>query len=126
MNTWPGPENSWEGVDAYFTWADSPGMLIFLALVVGVICLGVIAKMAGFQAAQELRINGIKVERDYEMGSMKSQMRKANKSNCRLTLIIGESEIKSGKYILKNMSNSEQQEVKANNLSSEIEKKLNK
>jgi len=90
------------------------------------ICLGDIAKIAGFQAANELRINGIKVERDYEMGSMKSQMRKANKSNCRLTLIIGESEIKSGKYILKNMSNSEQQEVKANNLSSEIEKKLNK
>ena len=28
MNSWPGPENSWEGVDAYFTWADSPGMLI--------------------------------------------------------------------------------------------------
>ena len=22
MNTWPGPDNSWEGVDAYFTWAD--------------------------------------------------------------------------------------------------------
>ena len=27
MNTWPGPTNSWEGVDAYFTWAGSPGML---------------------------------------------------------------------------------------------------
>ncbi len=25
MNSFPGPENSWEGVDAYFTWADSPG-----------------------------------------------------------------------------------------------------
>ena len=80
--------------------------------------------MAGFQAAHELRINGIKVERDYEMGSMKSQMRKANKSNCRFTLIIGESEIKSGKYILKNMRNSEQQEVTANNLTTEIEKQI--
>tara|TARA_B100000686_G_C15893636_1_gene526837 strand:- start:91 stop:261 length:171 start_codon:yes stop_codon:yes gene_type:complete len=46
MNTWPGPENSWEGVDAYFTWADSPGMLIFLALVVGVICLGIVVSAA--------------------------------------------------------------------------------
>ena len=46
MNTWPGPENSWEGVDAYFTWANSPGMLIFLALVVGVICLGIIVSAA--------------------------------------------------------------------------------
>ena len=90
------------------------------------ICLGDPAKIAGFQAAHELRMKGIKVERDYDLGSMKSQMRKANKSNCRFTLIIGESEIKSGKYILKNMSNSAQQEVNANNLSSEIEKKLNK
>ena len=55
---------------------------------------------------------------------MKSQMRKANKSNCRFTLIIGESEIKSGKYILKNMSNSEQQEVKVNSLITEIEKQI--
>ena len=46
MNTWPGPDNSWEGVDAYFTWADSPGMLIFLSLVVGVICLGIIVSAA--------------------------------------------------------------------------------
>tara|TARA_B100000686_G_C16693545_1_gene919146 strand:- start:999 stop:1172 length:174 start_codon:yes stop_codon:yes gene_type:complete len=46
MNTWPGPNNSWEGVDAYFTWANSPGMLIFLALVVGVICLGIIVSAA--------------------------------------------------------------------------------
>ena len=88
------------------------------------VCLGDTAKIAGFQAAHELRIKGIKVERDYELGSMKSQMRKANKSNCRFTLIIGESEIKSGKYILKNMSNSEQQEVKVNSLITEIEKQI--
>ena len=42
MNTWPGPENSWEGVDAYFTWANSPFMLVLFTLVVCVICLGVI------------------------------------------------------------------------------------
>ncbi len=42
MNSWPGPENSWEGVDAYFTWADSPGILVFLTLVVAAICVGII------------------------------------------------------------------------------------
>ena len=31
MNSWPGPENSWEGVDAYFTWADSPGNFIYFS-----------------------------------------------------------------------------------------------
>ena len=89
-----------------------------------IICLGDVAKKASFKAAHELRNIGLKVESDYELSSMKSQMRKANKSNCQFALIIGESEIKSGKYILKNMTNSEQEEVKANNLSVEIKKNL--
>ncbi len=46
MNTWPGPENSWEGVDAYFTWANSSGMLVFLTLVTAAICLAVIISAA--------------------------------------------------------------------------------
>tara|TARA_Y100001970_G_scaffold63478_1_gene81300 strand:+ start:1140 stop:1313 length:174 start_codon:yes stop_codon:yes gene_type:complete len=46
MNTWPGPENSWEGVDAYFTWADSPGMLVLFTLVAAAICLLVIISAA--------------------------------------------------------------------------------
>ena len=88
------------------------------------ICLGETAKIPGFQAAHELRLAGFKVERDYEMASMKSQMRKANKSNCRFTLIIGESEVDSGKYILKNMENSEQHKVDSISLTSEIKKRL--
>ena len=88
------------------------------------VCLGEAAKVPGFQAAHELRLAGFKVERDYEMASMKSQMRKANKSNCQFTLILGENEINSGKYILKNMNNSEQHEIDAKNLVSEIEKSL--
>ena len=46
MNTWPGPENSWEGVDAYFTWANSPGMLVLFTLVTACICLAVIIAAA--------------------------------------------------------------------------------
>ena len=46
MNTWPGPENSWEGVDAYFTWAGSPGMLVLFTLVAAAICLLVIIAAA--------------------------------------------------------------------------------
>ena len=34
MNSWPGPENSWEGVDAYFPSANSEGTLIFWTLLV--------------------------------------------------------------------------------------------
>ncbi len=46
MNTWPGPANSWEGVDAYFTWAGSSGMLVLFTLVTFSICLGVIIAAA--------------------------------------------------------------------------------
>ena len=39
MNSWPGPENSWEGVDAYFTSANSEGTLIFWTL----LCIALLA-----------------------------------------------------------------------------------
>ena len=50
MNTWPGPKNSWEGVDAYFTWADSPGMLVLITLVMACVCLGIIISAAKHEA----------------------------------------------------------------------------
>ena len=50
MNTWPGPENSWDGVGAYFTWASLDGssnaMLVLFTLVTAAICLGVIVAAA--------------------------------------------------------------------------------
>ena len=46
MNTFPGESASWEGVDAYFTWAGSSGMLVFLTLVTAAICLAVIISAA--------------------------------------------------------------------------------
>jgi len=46
MNTWPGPENSWDGVAAYFTWASSNGMLVLISLISLCICLGVIIAAA--------------------------------------------------------------------------------
>ena len=53
MNTWPGPENSWEGVDAYFGWADSPGMLVLITLVSAAICLCVIIAAARHESETE-------------------------------------------------------------------------
>ena len=50
INSWPGPENSWEGVDAYFTWADKPGMLVFLTLVTGFILLAIVISAARHEA----------------------------------------------------------------------------
>jgi len=50
MNTWPGPDNSWEGVDAYFTWADSPGMLVLITLGVAAVCFCVMVAAAKHEA----------------------------------------------------------------------------
>jgi histidyl-tRNA synthetase len=76
--------------------------------------------MLGFQIAHELRLKGFWVERDYETASMKSQMRKANKSQSRFTLILGENEIRSGNLKLKNMDTGEQKECLVQNLATEI------
>ena len=87
-----------------------------------IVCLGEETKTTGFQIAHELRLKGFWVERDYEMGSMKSQMRKANKTQSRFSLILGENEIRSGKFILKNMETGEQKECSAQELATEIAK----
>ena len=89
-----------------------------------IVCLGDEAKIIAFKIAHELRLKGLRVERDYEMSSMKSQMRKANKTQCRLTLILGENEIRSKKYVLKNMETGEQLECPAQNLTTEIDNLL--
>ena len=85
-----------------------------------IICLGEEAKTSAFQIAHELRSKGFQVERDYEAGSMKSQMRKANKAQCQYSLIIGENELRSGKFVLKNMETGEQKECSEQELASEI------
>lgn len=85
-----------------------------------IVCLGEEAKSAGFKIAHELRLKGFRVERDYDAGSMKSQMRKANKTQSRFTLILGENEINSGKYVLKEMESGEQTECSAQELATEI------
>ncbi len=89
-----------------------------------IVCLGDEAKIIASQIAHDLRLKGFWVERDYELGSMKSQMRKANKTGCRSTLILGEDEIRSRKYMLKNMETGEQLECPAQNLSIEIDNLL--
>ena len=91
-----------------------------------VVSLGDEAKSQSFKLVHQLRSEGLAVDQDYDGGSMKSQMRKANKSLARFALIIGENEIKTGKYLMKDMASSSQVEVAADNLVSEIKVQLGK
>ncbi len=57
-----------------------------------------------------LRYEGVRAELGYK-GSLKSQMRKADKSGAKYTIIIGDEEIARKKAILRNMETKVQQEI---------------
>ena len=81
---------------------------LFLAL------LGEEGVKVGLRWAKVLRANGIWTEIDYRLGSLKSQLKRANHLNALLALIIGEDEVKKGRAILRNMDTKEQKEVPLN------------
>ena len=50
-----------------------------------------------------LRSKGVNISMDLSPKSMKSQMRLADKMKSHFTLILGDNELKSGDFVLKNM-----------------------
>jgi len=72
----------------------------------------------------KLRLLGIRSDTDYTGASLKSQMKKADKSGAGHTLIIGEQEIKTGKAVLRNMQTKEQTDVSLNNIMEELKSKF--
>jgi len=70
-----------------------------------------------------LKAAGIPVETDYTGASLKSQMKKADKSGAGHTLIIGEQEMKSGMAVLRNMQTKEQEEIALRNIEEELKKR---
>lgn len=84
--------------------------MIFFAL------LGKEARDKAMPMMNMLRADGINVEWDYEMRSLKSQMRQADKHNAHTVVIIGEEEVKRGVATVRNMHTKEQEEVRSENL----------
>jgi len=72
----------------------------------------------------DLKSSGIRTETDYTGSSLKSQMKKADKSGATYTLIIGEQEMKTGNAILRNMQTKEQSEITLASVVEELKKKL--
>lgn len=89
------------------------------------VSLGEEAQNLAFAIAHQLRAVGLYVEREFEGGSLKSQMRKANKLASRFALIVGDNEIKNQRYVLKNMDGGEQWEVSAKALAEKVLEHLN-
>lgn len=70
---------------------------------------------------QQVRDVGVKAEMDYEIKSLKSQMRRANKLNFRFAVLIGENERKQGEVTLKDLVSGEQKSVKFEQLCGMVE-----
>jgi histidyl-tRNA synthetase len=69
------------------------------------------AYKASFKLANDLRINGTKVEINHMARSLKAEMKYANKIGARFTLILGDDELNSRQAKLKRMSDGEITEV---------------
>jgi histidyl-tRNA synthetase len=80
--------------------ADAPDLFI--------VFLGDAARERSFKIARELRDAGMAVAMEFEDRKMKKAMAAADKSRARYALIIGENEVASGKYGLKNLATGEQ------------------
>ena len=65
----------------------------------------------GLSLTSKLREGGIKADCLYENKSFKSKMKEANKRQIKYVLIVGEDEVKTKEYTLKNMQNSEQEKL---------------
>jgi histidyl-tRNA synthetase len=72
----------------------------------------------------QLHLEGIRADLDYEGKSLKSQMRRADKLKAQYVLIMGEEELKKGKAVLRNMGTKFQEEVPLQDLIDTLRKKI--
>jgi histidyl-tRNA synthetase len=77
-----------------------------------------------YRMINQLHLDGIRAELDYEGKSLKSQMRRADKLKARYVLILGEDELKRGKAVLRNMETKSQEEISIDKLSEILKSKI--
>lgn len=77
-------------------------------------------KVIAFKLLQKIRNFGLSADMDYSGGSLKSQMRIANKVGARYVIIMGQEEFAKGLVILRNMKTKKQREVQTDNLINEL------
>jgi histidyl-tRNA synthetase len=77
-----------------------------------------------YELINQLHLEGIRAELDYEGKSLKSQMRRADKLKARYVLIMGEEELKKGRAVLRNMKTKSQEEIPMQGLLDSLKAKL--
>ncbi|HPN96516.1 MAG TPA: histidine--tRNA ligase [Candidatus Moranbacteria bacterium] len=86
--------------------------------------LGNLAKKKSLKLFSELEKNAILVAESFGRGSLKSQLKVANRLGVELTLILGQKETLDGTVIVKNMTTGVQETVSMDKLVDHIKKKL--
>jgi histidyl-tRNA synthetase len=86
--------------------------------------LGSLAKKKSLRLFSELEKNGILTAESFGRGSLKSQLKVANRIGVELTLILGQKETLDGTVIVKNMVTGVQETVSVEKLVDHIKKKL--
>jgi histidyl-tRNA synthetase len=76
-----------------------------------VVYLGDAARERSFVVARKLRAAGLEVVLEFEERKMKKAMAQANKSRSRYALIVGDDEVASCRYALKNLATGEQESL---------------
>lgn len=88
-----------------------------------VIAMDESAKKEVFSILKALRSNGISADMDYTGRKLKAQMKSADRKGASFVLVIGETELESGKVAIKEMATGEQQEVSFAEIAETIKKK---
>jgi histidyl-tRNA synthetase len=86
--------------------------------------LGAEGYREAYKLVNQLHLDGIRAELDYEQKSLKSQMRRADKLKTRYVLILGDEEIKKGRAVLRNMEDKSQEEIPTDRIADTIKLKI--
>lgn len=80
-------------------------------------------KKKAFSVVRDLRMNGISADMDFTGRKVKAQMKSADRKGAGFVIVIGETELESGKVALKEMATGEQQEMAFEEIAGTILKK---
>jgi len=89
-----------------------------------IVALGEKAEAEAFGLAAELRRMGVRTERSFGGGSLKGQMRRADRSGARFVLVLGEEEMAKGVVGLRDMRESRQEDVARGGIAASLAKRL--
>ena len=86
------------------------------SIAIFMVCIGDNARNWVIKHLSEFRNRGISATMDYKGRSMKAQMKEASRQNAKFALIIGDNELESGKFVLRNMLESSEEKLTKENI----------